>query len=133
MLTIFGEVQLQCSANLLRKKLLCYNVIFHLQPIDIFVHGIWQLQARRYRKLFRLYSRKEKTACFAIFKYSNQPMGSAKIGIELGTKHDIYLKLASFTQKNDILTGFQVFSITCKCLFYRRDFNAKGGPHGTKF
>ena len=29
-----------------------------------------------------------------------------------------------------MLTGLKVSSLTCKCVFYRPEINAKGGPHG---
>ena len=32
-----------------------------------------------------------------------------------------------------MLTGFEVSSWACKCVFYRLEYNAKGGPHGTEF
>ena len=31
-----------------------------------------------------------------------------------------------------MLTGFKVFSMTFKCVFYRPELNAKAGPHGTE-
>ena len=32
-----------------------------------------------------------------------------------------------------MLTGFKVFSMTFKCVFYRPELNAKAEPHGTGF
>ena len=32
-----------------------------------------------------------------------------------------------------MLTDMKVSSLACKCVFYRPEHNAKGGPHGTKF
>ena len=32
-----------------------------------------------------------------------------------------------------MLTGFKVSSLACKCVFYKPEHNAKGGPHGTEF
>ena len=31
-----------------------------------------------------------------------------------------------------MLTGLKVSSLACKCVFYRREHNAKSGPHGTE-
>ena len=31
-----------------------------------------------------------------------------------------------------MLTGLEVSSLACKCVFYRQEHNAKGGPHGTE-
>ena len=31
-----------------------------------------------------------------------------------------------------MLTGLNVPSFACKCVIYRPENNAKGGPHGTK-
>ena len=32
-----------------------------------------------------------------------------------------------------MLAGLKVSSLACKCVFYRPEHNAKGGPHKTKF
>ena len=32
-----------------------------------------------------------------------------------------------------ILTGFKVSSLTCECVFYRPELNAKAGAHGIEF
>ena len=32
-----------------------------------------------------------------------------------------------------MLTGLKVSSLACKCVFYRPEQNAKGGPYGTEF
>ena len=32
-----------------------------------------------------------------------------------------------------MLTGLKVSSLTCKCVFYRPELNAKAGPHGIEF
>ena len=32
-----------------------------------------------------------------------------------------------------MLTGSKVSSLACKCIFYRPEHNAKGGPQGTEF
>ena len=32
-----------------------------------------------------------------------------------------------------MLTGLQVSSLACKCVFYRLEYNAKGGPYGAEF
>ena len=32
-----------------------------------------------------------------------------------------------------MLTDMKVSSLACKCVFYRPEHNAKGGPHGTGF
>ena len=29
--------------------------------------------------------------------------------------------------------GLKVSYLVCKCVFYRPEHNAKGGPHGTEF
>ena len=34
---------------------------------------------------------------------------------------------------SSMLTGLKVFSLTCKCVFYRPELNAKWQPHGTEF
>ena len=31
-----------------------------------------------------------------------------------------------------MLTDLKVSSLTCKCVFYRPELNAKGGPHRTE-
>ena len=32
-----------------------------------------------------------------------------------------------------MLTGLKVSSMTCKCVFYRPEFNAKAGAYGIEF
>ena len=32
-----------------------------------------------------------------------------------------------------MLADLKVSSLTCKCVFYRPEHNAKGEPHGTEF
>ena len=32
-----------------------------------------------------------------------------------------------------MLTDLKVSSLTCKCVFYRPELNAKGGPRGIEF
>ena len=32
-----------------------------------------------------------------------------------------------------MLAGSKMFSLTCKCIFYGPELNAKGGPHGIEF
>ena len=32
-----------------------------------------------------------------------------------------------------MLAGLKVSSLTCKCVFYRPELNAKAGPHGIEF
>ena len=32
-----------------------------------------------------------------------------------------------------MLTSLKVSSMTCKCIFYRPELNAKGGLHGIEF
>ena len=32
-----------------------------------------------------------------------------------------------------MLTGLEVSSLECKCVFYRPELNTNGGPHGTEF
>ena len=32
-----------------------------------------------------------------------------------------------------MLTGLKVSSLTCKCVFYRPELNAKAGPHVIEF
>ena len=59
----------------------------------------------RYRKLFRLYSGKEKLCVVQYLNYGSYVSFSwwdqGQTGIKLGTKHVAYLKLQSFTQKKD--------------------------------
>ena len=85
----------------------------------------------RYRKLLRLYSGKEKTACCAIFKLVIMFHSAHGIRVKLVTKHVIYLKLAR--KRISVLTGLKLSSMTCKCIFCRPELNAKGGPHGIEF
>ena len=35
-------------------------------------------------------------------------------------------------KRTSMLTGLKVSSLACKCVFYRREHNAKSGPHGTE-
>ena len=32
-----------------------------------------------------------------------------------------------------MLTGLKISSLAFKCVFYRPEYNAKGGPHATEF
>ena len=36
-------------------------------------------------------------------------------------------------KRTSMLTGSKVSSLASKCVFYRPEHNAKGGPHGTEF
>ena len=47
----------------------------------------------------------------------------------------LYTETLQVLHRNDIsmLPGFKVSSLTCKCVFYRPEVNAKIGAHGIEF
>ena len=56
------------------------------------------------------------------------PWDRDQTGIKLGTKHVVYLKLASFTSNKDVnVNRRESVFFTCKCIFYRTELNAYGG------
>ena len=56
--------------------------------------------------------------------------GRGQIGISMGTVN----KLESILKKKiSRVTGLIKSSLACKCIFYRLEHNAKGGPHGIEF
>ena len=73
----------------------------------------WHLQVTHYRKLFSLYSGNLKVHIVQYLNCSNyasfSPWDRGKIGIKLGTKHIVYLKLASFTSNKDVHVNRYVY------------------------
>ena len=59
-----------------------------------------------YRKLLRLYSEKLKLCIVQYLNFSNYvssgPWYQGQIGIKLGKKHVVYLKLTNFTSNKDV-------------------------------
>ena len=74
--------------------------------------------------------------CITFIKFCSitcfwSPWDRGEISIKVGTKHVIWnLKVI---KRITMLTGLKVSSLACKCVFYRRQHNTKGGPHGTEF
>ena len=71
-------------------------------------------------------------------KYYDQSCSSwdwGQTGIKFGTKHGIYNKSQQsiYRKRISMLTGLKVLSLTCKCVFYRPEHNAKGRPQGIEF
>ena len=81
-----------------------------------------------YRKLFRLYSEKWKLRIVQYLNCSNyvlfSPWDRDQIGIKLGTKDVVYLKLASFTLNKDVYVNrLESVFFDMKCVFYRTELN----------
>ena len=52
----------------------------------------------------------------------------------MGAKHVVTKSSKNLARKKvSMLTGLKVSSLTCKCVFYRTEHNAKWGSHGTEF
>ena len=54
---------------------------------------------------------------------------------QIGNKACYILKSLQVLHRKGIsmVTGLKVSSLTCKCVFYRPELNAKAGPHGIEF
>ena len=95
----------------------CSQLIFWLR--------LCQLQGMHYRKLFRLYSEKNKKLRIAQYlNYGNyvsfSPWDRDQIGIKLKTKHVVYLKLGSFILNMDVyINWLESVFFELQCLFYR--------------
>ena len=93
----------------------------------------------RYRKLFRLYSGKEKTAYCAIFKLVIMFHSAYGIATKLVSNWEqckLYTKSWQVLSRKrmSMLTPLKMSSLTCKCAFYRPKLNAKrGGPMQLNF
>ena len=75
------------------------------------LHQDERLLGMHYRRLFGLYSRKWKAA---ILNYSNY----------------VSFSLQDWGMRMSMLAGLKVSSLTCKCVLYRPELNAKGGGVG---
>ena len=83
---------MQCLVKSLRKKLLYYNIIFRIKPIatESATESYSDCTLAKKKLRFVQYSNYSN---YVSFSSSDQ----GQIGIKLGAKHVIYLKLASFT------------------------------------
>ena len=59
---------------------------------------------------------------------THSPWDGGQTDIKLGTKHNIYHQLTTFTWGKDVFVNR--LEGVCKCVFYRPEYNAKEGPHG---
>ena len=61
----------------------------------------------------------------SILLSEDSPWDRSQDGIKLGAKPAIYQKLANFNEKRvSMLTGLEISSLACKCVFYRPEDNA---------
>ena len=61
-------------------------------------------------------------------------MGLRPSWYHIGSKVCYIPKVSTFYVKRiSMLTSFKVSSLACKCVFYRPEHNAKGGPYIIEF
>ena len=71
--------------------------------------------------------------CSKTFLNLPSPSDRGQISIKLEAKYNESQQMFC-RKKMPLLTGLEVSSLACKCVFYRREHNERGeGPHGTEY
>ena len=101
-------------------------------PINILVQNIWQesySDCTQENKKLRIVQYLNYSNCISFSSWDQR-----QIGTKLGTRH-VYAKNLQVLHRKGIsmLTALKVSSLTCKCVFYRPELNAKAGPHVIEF
>ena len=110
-----------------------FSTLFNKFAVEkaLMLESLCQLQVMHYRKLLRLYSGKWKLHIVQHLNCSDyvsfSPWYWDQIGMKLGTKHVLYLKLGSFTSNKDVYVN-RCFLWHVNMYFTEQNLMHRGDP-----